>query len=123
MLSGVDKYMEFTMGVRLIFTKLQVVNTHLVFKPVNPRNTPLLKPADISFCHTEMGEHIKVSGGKKSFKMKKTRRGDNNNGGDDEELQDPEVYFAFAVSTDKLYTLELVNQVGASWGMIGGNKS
>ena len=46
--------------------------------------------------------------------MKKPRRGDNNNGGDDEELQDPEVYFAFAVSTDKLDTLELVNQFGAS---------
>ena len=91
MLSGVDKYMEFTMGVRLIFTKLQVVNTHLVFKPVNPRNTPLLKPADISFCHTEMGEHIKVSGGNKSLKMKKPWKGDNKNGGGDEELQDPEV--------------------------------
>ena len=54
--------------------------------------------------------------------MKKPLRGDNNNGGDGEELQDPEVYFAFAVSTDKLDTLELVNLVGASWGMIGGNK-
>ena len=29
--------------------------------------------------------------------------------------------FAFAVSTDKLDTLELVNLVGASWVMIGGN--
>ena len=56
-----------------------------------------------------MGVHIRVSGGEKSFKMKKPWRGDNNNGGDDEELQDPEVYFAFAVSTDKLDTLELVN--------------
>ena len=63
MLSGVDKYMEFTMGVRLIFTKLRVVDKHLVFKPNNPRNMPLLKPADIPFCHTEMGEHTKVSGG------------------------------------------------------------
>ena len=83
---------------------------------------PLLKPADLPFCQTEMGEHIKVSGGNKSFKMNKPWRGDNSNGGDDEELQNPEVYFAFAVSTDELDTLELVNQVGASWGMIGGNK-
>ena len=30
--------------------------------------------------------------------------------------------FAFAVSTDELDTLELVNRFGASWGMIGGNK-
>ena len=87
MLSRVDKYMEFTMGVRLFFTKLQVVNKHLVFEPVNPRNMSLLKSTDIPFCHTEMGEHIKVSVGNKSFKMKKPWRGDNNNGGDDEELQ------------------------------------
>ena len=83
---------------------------------------PLLKPADITFCHTEMVEHIKVSGGNKSFKIKKPWRGDKNNESDDEELQDLEGYFAFAVSTDKLDTLELVNRVVASWGMIGGNK-
>ena len=70
---------------------------------------PLIKPADITFYHTEMGEHIKVSVGNKTFKMKKLWRGDNNNGGNDEELQDPEVYFSFAVSTDKLDTPELVN--------------
>ena len=84
MLSGVDKYMEFTMGFRLFFTKLQVVDKHLVFEPVNPSNMPLLKSADIPFFHTEMGKHAKVSGGNKSFKTKKTWRGDNNNGGDDE---------------------------------------
>ena len=56
-----------------------------------------------------MGEHIKVSGGNKFFKIKKPWRRDNNNGDDDEELQDPELYFAFAVSADKLDTLELVN--------------
>ena len=56
-----------------------------------------------------MGEHIKVSGGGKSFKVNKSWRGDNNNGGDDEKLQDPEVYFAVVVSADKLDTLELVN--------------
>ena len=55
--------------------------------------------------------------------MKKPWRGDNTNGGDDEELQDPEVYFAFAVSTDKLDTLELVNLAGASSGMIVEKKS
>ena len=76
MLSGVDKYMEFTMGVRQLFTKLQVVDKHLVFELVNPWNTLLLKPADTPFCHTEMGEHIKFSGGNKSFKMKKPWRGD-----------------------------------------------
>ena len=65
---GADKYMEFTMGVRLLFKKLQVVDKHLVFEPVNPSNMPLLKPADIPFCHTEMGEHIKVAGGNKSCK-------------------------------------------------------
>ena len=54
--------------------------------------------------------------------MKKPWRGDKNNVGDDEELQDPEVYFSFAVSSHKLDTLELVNRVGASWGMMGGNK-
>ena len=54
--------------------------------------------------------------------MKKLWRRDSKNGVDDEELHDPEVYFALAVSTDKLDTLELVNRVGASWGMIGGNK-
>ena len=53
--------------------------------------------------------------------MKKSWRGDNNNGVDDEELQDPEVYFVFAVSTDELETLELVNRVDASRGMIRGN--
>ena len=82
-MSRVDKYMEFTMGVQLLFTKLQVVDKHLVFEPVNPRNMPLLKPANIPFYHTEMGEHIKVSGGNKSFKMKKPWRVDNNNGADD----------------------------------------
>ena len=61
-----------------------------------------------------MGEHIKVSGGNKFIKMNKPWRVDNNNGGDDEYLKDPEVYFAFAVWTDKLYTLELVNRVCAS---------
>ena len=91
MLRGVDRYNKFTMGVRLLFTKLQVVDKYLVFEPVNPRNMPLIKPADIPFCYTEMGEHIKVSGGGKYFKMKKPWRVDNNNGGDDEELQDPEV--------------------------------
>ena len=70
-LSGVDKYMQFTIGIRLLFTKPQVVNKHIVFKPVNPWNVPLLKPADIPVCHIEMGEQIKVSGGNKSFKMKK----------------------------------------------------
>ena len=69
-----------------------------------------------------MGEHIKVSGGNNSYKMKKPWRGDNNNESDDEELQDPEVYFASTVLTNKLDTLELVNRVCASWGMIGGNK-
>ena len=63
---------------------LQVVDKHLVFERVNPRNMPVLKPVDITFCHTEMGEHIKGSGGNKSFKLKKPWRGDNNNGGDDE---------------------------------------
>ena len=77
MLSGVDKYMEFTMGVRLLFTKLQVVDKHLVFKPVNPRNMPLLKTAGIPFCYTEKGERIKFSGGNKSYQMKKPSRGDN----------------------------------------------
>ena len=61
LLSRFDKYMEFTMGVRLLFTNLQVIDKHLVFEPVNPRNMYLLKPEDILFCHTEMGEHIKVS--------------------------------------------------------------
>ena len=83
---------------------------------------PLLKTVDIPLYHTEMGEHIKVSGEKESFKTKKPWRGDNNNGGDDEELQDPEVYFAFSVLTYELDTLKLVNRVGASWDMIGGNK-
>ena len=69
-----------------------------------------------------MGEHIKVSGGNKYFKMKKLWRVDNNNRSNDEELQDLEVYFAFAVSTEKINTLELVNRVGSSWGTIGGNK-
>ena len=32
------------------------------------------------------------------------------------------MYFAFTVLTDELDTLGLVNRVGASWGMIGGNK-
>ena len=32
------------------------------------------------------------------------------------------MYFDIAVLTDKLDTLELVNRVGASWGMIGGKK-
>ena len=50
-LRAVDKYMEFTMEVQLIFTKLQVVDKHLFFEAVNPRNMPLLKPADIPFCH------------------------------------------------------------------------
>ena len=54
--------------------------------------------------------------------MKKPWKKDNKNGGDDEELQDPEVYFSFAVSTDKLDTPELVNRFGASWGMLGGKK-
>ena len=84
MLSGVDKYTEFTMGVRLFFTKLQVVDEHLVFEPVNSRNMPLLKPADIPFYHKEIGERIKVSVGNTSFKMKKPWRGYNNNGGDGE---------------------------------------
>ena len=83
---------------------------------------PLLKPVDITFCHAEMGEHTNVSEGNHSFKMKKPWRVDNNNGGDDEELQDPEVYFNFAVSAEESDTLELVNRVGTSWGMIGGNK-
>ena len=83
---------------------------------------PLIKPVDIPLCHTEMQEHIKVSGGNKSFKMKKPWRGDNNNGVDYEELHDPELYFSFAVSTDELDILKLVNRVGASWGMIIGNK-
>ena len=52
-----------------------------------------------------MGEHNKVSRGGKSFKMKKQWRGDNNNGDNNEELQDPELYFAFALSTDELDTL------------------
>ena len=69
-----------------------------------------------------MEQHIKVSGGNKSFEMKKPRIVDNTNGGDDEELQDPEVYFAFEVLTEKLDTLEMVNQVGVSWDMIGENK-
>ena len=51
-LSRVDKYMEITMGVQPIFTKLQVVDKHLVFEPANHRNMPLLKPADIPFCLT-----------------------------------------------------------------------
>ena len=58
LLSGVDKYMEFTVGFPLIFIKMQVVDKHLVFEPVNPRNMPLLKPVDIPFYRTEMGEHI-----------------------------------------------------------------
>ena len=89
MLSEVDKYMEFIIGVRLFYTKLQVVDKHLVFERVNPRNIPLLKPADIPFCHTEMGKRINISLWNKSFKINKPWRGDNNNGGDDEELQDP----------------------------------
>ena len=68
-----------------------------------------------------MGEHINVSGGNTSFKMKKSWREDNNNGSDYEELQDPEVDFAFTVYTYELDTLELVNRVGASWGVIGEN--
>ena len=32
------------------------------------------------------------------------------------------MYFAFAVLTDKLDTLEMVNQFSLSWGVIGGNK-
>ena len=83
-LSGVDKYMEFTMGVRLIFTELQVINKNLVFEPVNPRNMPLLKSADFPFFHTEIGGHIKVLRVNKSFKDKKPWRGDNKNGGNDE---------------------------------------
>ena len=71
MLSGVNKYIELTMGVQLIFTKVQVGDKRLVFEPVNPSNMPLLKPADIPFFHTEMGEHIKVSGENMYFKMKK----------------------------------------------------
>ena len=97
------------MVFRLLFTKLKIVDKHLIFKPINPRNMSLLKPVDVLLCNTEMGEQIKVSGGNKSFNMKKPWRGDNKNGGDSEGLQDPEVYFAFAVPTDKLDTIELVN--------------
>ena len=82
MSSWVDKYTEFTIGFRILFTKLQVFNKHLFFKPVNPRNMPLLKPVDIPFYQIEMGEHINISGGVKSFKMKKPWRGYNKNGGD-----------------------------------------
>ena len=60
--------MEFTMGVRLVFTKLQVVDKHLVLEPVNPKNMPQQKNVDIMFCHTEMGEQIKVSDGTSPLK-------------------------------------------------------
>ena len=66
--------MLFTIGVRLIFTKLQVVHKHLVFEPANPRNKALLKSTDILFCHKEFGEHINVSGGNNSFKIKNNGR-------------------------------------------------
>ena len=56
MLSRVDRYMEFIMGVELLFTKLQVVNKHLVFEPVNPRNMPLIN-LRILFSVTQKWEY------------------------------------------------------------------
>ena len=32
------------------------------------------------------------------------------------------MHFTFAVLTDELDTIEMVNRIGASWGIIGGNK-
>ena len=114
MLSRVDKYMEFTMRVCLLFTKLQVVDKHIVYKPVDPRNMSLLKPADILFYHTEMGEHIKFSGGNRYFKMKKPLRGDKKM---EVTMRNNRIQRCTLLLRSQLTnfdTLELVNRVGAS---------
>ena len=67
-----EKYMEFTQALRVLMTNAKKADPTLVLEPVQPgEGGQLHEPTEIPFNYTNMGLHIKVSGGHMSFQMKK----------------------------------------------------
>ena len=77
-------------------------------------------PDDIPINFTDLSVNVKVSGGAKAFEMKTPWKKDGDTR-EDEELQDPEVYFAIAFSTDEKPE-DVVERISCEWGRLNGKK-
>ena len=117
-----NRYTEFTMALRGLFEKMEIVDCNVVWNPIKKgKRENWGSPDDIPFCHTNMGSHVMVFGGMKAFQKKKPWRKDGWENDDKVESVDPEVSFVFCFLSDG-EPRELLGRVSLEWRKLGGGK-
>ena len=121
--SNKDKHTEFTMALRTLYKKMEVVDQGMVWKShlIN-KHPDWMDADDVPLCHTAMGTHVITFGGMKTFAKKKPWKADGQwNDDNNVDLQDPEVKFVFCLSCDE-EPKELIERVCAKWEKVGGTR-
>ena len=118
---GQDKYQEFNHAMKMLLQNGQKVDPTLVIETViEGKGDQIREIEDIPINFTDLSVNVKVSGGSKAFQMKQLWKKDGEVREDDE-LQDPEVYFAIAFSSNE-EPEEVVDRISCEWGRLNGKK-
>ena len=118
---GLDKYPEMQHALKMLLQNGRKVDPTFVIEPVvEGKGGRIDNPEDIPINFTDLSVNVKVSGGAKAFEMKTPWRKDGDTR-DEEELQDPEVYFAIAFSSDEKPE-DVVDRISCEWGRLNGKK-
>ena len=118
---GLDKYPEMQHALKMLLINGRKVDPTLVIEPVvEGVGERIDSPEDIPINFTDLSSNFKMSGGLKAFEMKTPWKRDGDNR-EEVELQDPEVYFAVAFSSD-VKPSDIVERISCEWGRINGKK-
>ena len=118
---GNDKYPEMQHALKMLLKNGRKVDPTLVIEPVvEGLGERIADPEDIPINFTDLSSNFKMSGGLKAFEMKTPWKKDGDNR-EEVELQDPEVYFAVAFSSD-VKPEDVVERISCEWGRLNGKK-
>ena len=107
--------------MKMLLKNGRKVDPTLVIEPVvEGLGERIADPEDIPINFTDLSSNFKMSGGLKAFEMKTPWKKDGDNR-EEVELQDPEVYFAVAFSSD-VKPEDVVERISCEWGRLNGKK-
>ena len=119
---GLDKFPEFQHALKQLLKNSRKVDPTLVIEAVYPgKGNKIDNPDDIPLNFTDLSMNVKVQGGGRSFEMRKPWRKDGKDAELDEELQNPEVNFSIAFSSDEKPE-DVVDRISCEWGRLNGKR-
>ena len=119
-----QRYNELPSGIRALLKNMQKVDSWACLDPVEEEDGhKIWDPMAVPFDHTDLGNHVVLSGGVNAFALKTPKRWGKkkNETEDDEEMVLPEIYFTLSFSSDK-DPHKILDRVAGEWGKIGGKK-